>query len=72
MHVQCTRKWFTHSKIRTHLQVKREAPLIPNSQVTCILCQLKIHWGAVPVGCRLHVPEAENLFDVGSSGESEL
>ena len=31
-------------KIRTHLQVKWEAPLISNSQVTCILCQLKIHW----------------------------
>ena len=45
MHVQCTCKWFAHSKIRTHLQVKREAPLIPNSQVTCILCLLKIQWG---------------------------
>ena len=52
--MQCTCKWFAHFKIRTHLQVKREAPLIPNLQVTCILCQLKIHlgvpllWGA---GC---------------------
>ena len=45
VHVQCTCKWFAHSKIRTHLQVKREAPLIPNSQVTCILCLLKIQWG---------------------------
>ena len=37
-------------KLRTHLQVKREAPLIPNSQVTFILCQLKIHWGCHPGG----------------------
>ena len=30
-----------------------------------ILCQLKIHWGATSVGCRLHAPGAENLFDEG-------
>ena len=50
VHVQCTCKWFAHFKIRTHLQVKREAPMIPNSQVTFILCQLKIHWGCHPGG----------------------
>ena len=32
-------------KIRTHLQVTRGAPLIPNSQVARVLHQLKIHWG---------------------------
>ena len=32
-------------KIRTHLQVKRGQPLNPNSQVTRVLYQLKIHWG---------------------------
>ena len=30
---------------RTALQVKRGAPLNPNSQVTRVLHQLKIHWG---------------------------
>ena len=72
MHVQCTRKWFAHLKIRTHLQVKREAPLIPNLQGTCILCLLKIHWGATSVGCRLHAPGAENFFDEGSFGFRKL
>ena len=72
VHVDCTRKCFVHFGIRTHLQVKWEAPVIPNLHVTCILCLLKIHWGAVLVGCRLHAPEAENFFDVGSSGESKL
>ena len=47
MHVECTRKCFVHFDIRTHLQVKWETPLIPNLQVTCILCLLKIH-----LGCR--------------------
>ena len=32
-------------KNRTALQVTRGAPLIPNSQVTRVLYQLKIHWG---------------------------
>ena len=27
---------------------------------------------AVPVGCRLHAPEAENFFDMGSSGFREF
>ena len=47
---------------RTAPQVTRRAPLIPNSQVTCVLYQLKIHWGAVPVGCQLHAPGAKKLF----------
>ena len=59
-------------KIRTHLQVKRGAPPTLNSQVTRILYQLKIHWGAIPVGCMLHAPQADNVFDEGSSGEREL
>ena len=37
-------------KIRTHLQVKRGQPLNPNSQVTRVLCQLKIHWGCRSCG----------------------
>ena len=37
-------------KNRTHLQVKRGAPLTLNSQVTRILYQLKIHWGCRSCG----------------------
>ena len=37
-------------QIRTHLQVKRGAPPTPNSQVTSILYQLKIHWGCRSCG----------------------
>ena len=59
-------------KIRTHLQVKQGAPPTLNSQVKRILYQLKIHWGAVPVGCMLHAPQADNVFDVGSSGVRKL
>ena len=35
---------------RTHLQVKRGQPLNPNSQVTRVLYQLKIHWGCRSCG----------------------
>ena len=40
-------------EIRTHLQVKWDAPLISNSQVTCILYQLKIHWGCRSCGVQV-------------------
>ena len=33
---------------------------------------LKSIRGAVPVGCMLHAPQADNVFDVGSSGERKL
>ena len=33
---------------------------------------LKSIGGAVPVGCMLHVPEADSIFDVGSSGLRKL
>ena len=33
---------------------------------------LKSIGGAVPVGCMLHVPQADNVFDVGSSGLRKL
>ena len=61
-------------KIRTHLPVKRGAPPTPNSQVTRILYQLKIHWGCRSCGveCMLHAPEADNIFHLGSSGLSKL
>ena len=56
-------------KIHTHLQVKRGAPPTLNSQVTRILY---IHWGCCSVGCMLHAPQADNVFDVGSSGVRKL
>ena len=54
------------------LRVTRDAPPIPNSQVARIQYQLKIHWGATSVGCRLYAPGAENLFDEGFSGLRKL
>ena len=45
-------------------------PKLLRSHAYC--AYLKSIGGAVPVGCRLHAPEAENFFDVGSSGESKL
>ena len=33
---------------------------------------LKSIGGAVPVGCMLHAPEADSIFDVGSSGLRKL
>ena len=71
MHVQRTCKCFAHFELRTHLQVKREAAPIPNSQVTRIPPQLEC-LSAVPVGRRLHAPEAESFFDMGSSGFRKL
>ena len=54
------------------LRGTRVAPPIPNSQVTRIPYQLKILWGTIFVGWQLHAPEAENLFDEGSSGLLKL
>ena len=71
-----------HSARSVHVQVfsthhflaaqrgTRDAPPIPNSQVARIPYQLKIHWGAICVGCRLHAPGY--LFDEGSFGFRKL
>ena len=73
-----------HSARAVHVQVfsthhflaalrgTRVAPPISNSQVTRIPYQLKILWGTIAVGCRLHAPGAENLFDDGSFGFRKL
>ena len=54
-----------YQKFRAPLEVKRWESLSPNSQVTRVLHQLKIHWGCRccgPVGCQLHAPGAKKLF----------
>ena len=61
-HVACAAPSRLAKIIRTHLQVKRGTPPTLNSQITRILYQLKIHWGAIPVGCQLHAPGAKKLF----------
>ena len=43
-------------------------PTTTNSKFTHILYQLKILWGAICVGCQLHAPGAEKIFDQGSFG----
>ena len=48
-----------HHRLQTH-----------RSQAYCT--NLKSIGGAVPVGCMLHAPQAENVFDVGSSGVRKL
>ena len=56
VHVQCTCKWFAHCKnfARTY-RSNGEAPLIPNSQVTCMhtLPRLKNHWGCRSCGVQV-------------------
>ena len=68
VHVQV---FSTHNFLAA-LRGTRLAPPIPNSQVTRIPNQLKILWGTIAVGCRLHAPGAENLFDQGSFGLRKL
>ena len=45
-------------------------PQTHRSQALCT--NLKSIGGAVPVGCMLHAPQADNIFDVGSSGVRNL
>ena len=69
VHVQVV---WAHLKIRTHLQVKRDGTTDPKLAGHIAYCaNLKSIGGTIAVGCRLHAPEAENVFDEGSSGESE-
>ena len=48
-----------HHRLQTH-----------RSQAYCT--NSKSIGGAVPVGCMLHAPQADNVFDVGSSGVRKL
>ena len=49
-------------KIRTHLQVKWGQPLNPNSQVTSVLYQLKIHLGCRSCGVQVARARGGKLF----------
>ena len=60
-------------KTLTHLQVKRRALPMSNSQVTSIPPQLKIRWGCRSswgAGCTRQ--RRQSFFDMGSSGESKF
>ena len=61
---------FFEQPYRSHGGHHRSETRNRRSHANC--AYLKSIGGTVPVGCRLHAPEAENLFDVGSPGESEL
>ena len=55
-------------KIRTLLQVLQAT----DPKLTGHTHTVPTIGGAVPVGCMLHAPQADNVFDVGSSAVRKL
>ena len=58
-----------HGFLHTFSRPTGQAVVTTDAKLASHMCAFVV---AVPVGCRLHAPEAENFFDMGSSGLRKL